>query len=404
MLYRELLIAELNHKRDDFRRYDDEQTDRLESYLSLLKQLAAKTSSEITQKIGKSDEIGALPSAELDVLRDVSKTFDVAWQNHEQARSWALKTLENRTTFAADGSQIQFEREISLPIAAIQVGTFENPHNAAEMYKKQAKISIVTPQDIADFADEFEEPVRTPTIVGLRRFQAETSAIKEFLLAKQGWQARNERMPLAFFDGTFLVSFSKPNSNIGRQYIQAAMEVLMLSKTVQVPLVGYIAQSEARDLIGLLDKLTEGNFLHQPSKMLNDSQILSVETLKNWGDRTAFFYCHRKGLSDYFVDIDTQKPLVGLVYLQTTGDALPARLDVPAWIFERGLLDEVLDTVRAEAVVGLGYPYALETADATAVITMRDRETFLRALADFSARENLNFRISNKKMSKARRR
>ena len=402
MLYRELLIAELNHKREDFRRYDDEQTDRLESYLSLLKQLAAKTSVEIAQRIGKSDEVGALPSAELDVLRAVSKYFDVQWQNHEQARSWALKTLENRTTFAADGSQIQFEREISLPIAAIQVGTFENPHNAAEMYKKQAKISIVTPQDIADFADEFEEPVRTPTIVGLRRFQGEARAIKEFLLAKKGWQARNERMPLAFFDGTFLISFSKPNSSVQRQYIESAREVVLLSKLTEVPLVGYIAQSEARDLIGLLDTINT-SFLHQPSKNLNDAQVLSVETLQNWGDRTAFFYCNRKGLSEYFVD-ENNNPLVGLIYLQTTGDALPARLDVPAWIFERGLLDEVVDAVRAEAVVGLGYPYALETADATAVITMRDRETFLRALADFSARENLNFRISNKKMSKARRR
>ncbi len=403
MLYRELLIHELNNKREDFRRYDDDQTDRLESYLALLKQLAAKTSHEIAQKIGKRDEIGALPSAELDVLRDVFKTFNVMWQNHEQARAWALKTLENRTTFAADGSQIQFEREISLPIAAIQVGTFENPHNAAAMYKKQAKISIVTPQDIADFADEFEEPVRTPTIVGLRRFQAEALAIKEFLREKEGWQTRGERMPLAFFDGTFLISFSKPNSSVQRQYIESAREIVLLSQTTKVPIVGYIAQSEARDLIGLLDAINT-SFLHQPSKTLNDAQILSLETLQNWGDRTAFFYCSRKGLSEYFVDIDTQKPLVGLVYLQTTGDALPARLDVPAWIYENNLLDEVLDAVRAEAVVGLGYPYALETADQTAVITMRDRETFLRALADFSNRENLNFRISNKKMSKARRR
>lgn len=403
MLYRELLIKELGDKRDDFLRFADQQTDELEDYLKLLEQLAATASEKARERIGRNDEIGALPSSELDVLSGVSKKFEAQWQNHEQARAWALETLGNRTTFAADGSQIAFEREISLPVAAIQVGTFENPHSAAENYKKQARISIVTPQDIADFADEFEEPIRTPTIIGLRRFQAEARAVKEFLTAKAGWQARGERMPLAFFDGTFLISFSKPNSSVQREYINSAREIVLLSKRAQVPLVGYIAQSEARDLIGLLDKINT-SLLHQPSKTLSDAAILSRETLRNWGDRTAFFYCNRKGLSEYFVDDSDQQLLVGLVYLQTTADALPARLDVPAWIYEHGLLDEVIDAVRAECVVGLGYPYALETADATAVITMRDRETFLRALADFANRENLNFLVSNKKMSKARRR
>ncbi|MGI8882860.1 MAG: DNA double-strand break repair nuclease NurA, partial [Pyrinomonadaceae bacterium] len=82
----------------------------------------------------------------------------------------------------------------------------------------------------------------------------------------------------------------------------------------------------------------------------------------------------------------------------------PARIDVPAWIYEQGLVEEVLDTIRAECVIGLGYPYALETADQTAVITMRDREIFLRALQDFANREKLNFSVSRKNASKGRRR
>ena len=408
MLYRELLIKELNDKREDFARFADSQNDQIESYAALLKQLAASNSRQIIERIGRNDDIGALPSNELDELRNVAAPFEVVWRNHEAARGWAVEVLRNRATFAADGSQIAFEREINLPVAAIQVGTFENPHCDATNYRKQAQIRIVTPQDIADFADEFDEPVRTPTIIGLRRFQAEIAAIKEFLAAKEGWQERGEAMPLAFFDGTFLVSFSKPNSRVQHEYIQAARDVLMLSKKTKVPLIGYVAQSEARDLIGLLDRINNFEFiktdyLHQPSKTLNDAQILSLETLRKWGERSAFFYCNRKGLSEHFVD-DDAKFLVGFVYLQTASDALPARLDVPAWIFEAGLLDEVVNTVRAECVVGLGYPYALETADATAVITMRDRETFLRALSEFAAREKLNFLVSNKKTSKTRRR
>ncbi|MBA3322368.1 MAG: DNA double-strand break repair nuclease NurA, partial [Pyrinomonadaceae bacterium] len=99
------------------------------------------------------------------------------------------------------------------------------------------------------------------------------------------------------------------------------------------------------------------------------------------------------------------EPLVGFLYLQTTGDgAPPARLDVPAWVLEAGLLEEVVDAVRAECVVGNGYPYALETADAAAVITTRDREQFLRAIQEFAEAEDFAFRVSRKAASKQRRR
>lgn len=402
MLFRELLIQELNNKRDDFARFAQSQSDEIESYIALLSELSAKTSAEIAERLGSKD-VGAIPSNELDRFHALSVTFEPRWRNHEEARKWALEVLQNRTTFAADGSQLVFEREISLRVAAVQVGTFENPHSEEGNYQKQARFSIVTPQDIADFAEEFEEPFRTTTVVGLRRFQTEIKAVEEFLISKSGWRERGERMPLAFFDGTLLVSFSLPTSRVQHEFIRAAQRLAMLSKETGVPLVGYIAQSEARDLINLLDNLPSRNLLHQPSKILTDAQILSVETLRNWGERTTFFYCQRKGLSEYFVD-EAGNALVGLIYLQTTGDALPARLDIPAWIYEQNLLAEVLDTIRAECVIGLGYPYVLETADATAVITVRDRETFLRAFQDFAARENLNFRVSNKKMSKARRR
>jgi hypothetical protein len=83
---------------------------------------------------------------------------------------------------------------------------------------------------------------------------------------------------------------------------------------------------------------------------------------------------------------------------------MPARLDIPSWIFEAGLLQEVLDAVRAECVVGNGYPYALETADAAAVITAQDRARILQTLQMFAEQEKLGFRISRKAMSKSRRR
>ena len=135
----------------------------------------------------------------------------------------------------------------------------------------------------------------------------------------------------------------------------------------------------------------------------NEKRKTENEKLKNWGDRSVFCYSKRHGLNA-FIDPKTEKSLVGFTYLQTTSDSAPARLDIPSWIYEKGFLNEVLDVVRAECVIGLGYPYALETADATAVITARDREIFLRALQDFAMREKLTFNVSRKAASKGRRR
>ena len=60
--------------------------------------------------------------------------------------------------------------------------------------------------------------------------------------------------------------------------------------------------------------------------------------------------------------------------------------------------------MRAECVVGNGYPYAVETADAAAAMTTRDREQFLRVMQDFADEHRFDFRISRKPWSKSRRR
>jgi hypothetical protein len=124
--------------------------------------------------------------------------------------------------------------------------------------------------------------------------------------------------------------------------------------------------------------------------------------LPNWGDRSIFFATNRYGLEEFLDENDY--PIVGFVHLRTSGESQPARIDVPVWIYEAGLLNEVIDVIRAECVIGLGYPYPIEAADATAVINMSDRDVFLKALQNFAEKSNIPFRISPKPLSKARRR
>ena len=403
MLYRELLKGELHNQRADFQRFAQTQAGDLTEYLEKLQKLCNTQSAEIWEKLRDKDDAGALPSAELDAAQSFSFSFTEQWQNHEEARAWANLILQNRTTFAADGSQLYAEKETSLPVAAIQIGWFENPHDANQSYEKNAKFSVLSPEKLLSQ----DEPVIPETKVGQLRFEAEVEKVEEFLQKKSGWQKRGEKMPLAFYDGTLLLSTPHPKTSLQASFTNKLVELARFSASTQVPLVGYVDRSYARDLLSLLDNFEAGAI--QSERTLYDATILHAETanfeqvLKFWGDRTCFCYSKRRGLSA-FMDTETDKAIVGFTYLQTTSKGAPARLDIPSWVYEAELLDEVLDVVRAECVIGLGYPYALETADATAVITMRDREVFLAALQDFASREKLNFSVSRKSASKGRRR
>ena len=201
-------------------------------------------------------------------------------------------------------------------------------------------------------------------------------------------------MPLAFYDNTLITPFPISQESKNR-YIDEMLELIRLSAETEVPLIGYIARSLSRDVLSFLDIF---DFENSRSELVYDSDILFPQILQNWGDRTCFFYAKRKGLKNIFGD------LVGFIYLQTTGSDQPSRIDVPSWVFEKGYLPEIVNVVRAECIIGLGYPYCLETADQTAVITNRDKELFYRALEDFADRQGLNFSISRKAVSKKRRR
>ena len=403
MLYRELLTTELDKQRDDFRHFSQSQASDLTDYLDKLKRLNQTPYAELQRQL-TDKSAGAIPSDELERLETFSVSFAESWANHEAARGWATGILKNRTTFAADGSQLFSEREVSLPVGAIQIGWFENPHSATQRYEKSAYFEILSPEVLLQ---EQTEPINPETRVGERRFHAEVEKAGEFLIKKKGWQARGEKMPLAFFDGTLLVSFSLPQTDLQETFIKRMVGLVKLSRETEVPIVGYVDRSYARDLMNLLDTLAGAQTSNKQT--LYDANILHAstanfsQTLTDWGDRTCFCFSKRKGLSA-FLDEETGEPLVGFTYLQTTSEGAPARLDIPSWIYEKNLLDEVLDVVRAECVIGLGYPYALEAADQTAVITMRDREIFLRALQDFAMREKLNFNVSRKAASKGRRR
>lgn len=403
MLHRERLKGKFKEKHKDFMFFFEAQKRYLVKYLGTLEKISRLKSEEIKQKTSENENIGAVPSEEIDDLDVFSIEFGKSWNNHEEAREWAQEILENRVTFAADGSHYYSEKDASLPIGAVQIGWFENPHNGDERYEKNTDLVIFSPRELLE---NQEEPLKPESRINEEMFFGEIKKTDEFLSKAEGWRDRNERMPLAFLDRPMLLPFAALQSKLQKRFIDVLVNLIKHSRKVKVPVVGYVDRGFSHDIINLISAFC-GETL--PDWTLYDATILGSKISKNhkilrsWGDRTPFCYSRRKGL-EAFIDNKTDESIVGFSYLQTTSDSPPARLDMPIWVYKDGLLEEVLDVVRAECVIGLGYPYSIEAADAAAFISFRDRQTFLRTLQEFAKDNNLGFSFSKKDVSKKRKR
>ena len=209
------------------------------------------------------------------------------------------------------------------------------------------------------------------------------------------------RPPVAFFDGSLVVSFAaRMLETLGVEYIKGVCRLLEVSERTGVPLVGYVDTSLAKDLATMLAAVAG----LPSSQRVADARLLDPHLA--WGDRTRALVCARDDVLGRYVNADGQDfgREICFTYLRTNRLAAPARLDLPRWILRQGLLDYVVDVVRAEVVVGNGYPYCIETADACAVLGASDREHFYRLLQDFATREGLGLSIVPKAASKRRRR
>jgi len=392
MLHRGRVIAALEEKAERFTGYQVSVGDARKAYEEALEAVAGMRRAEIEAALAGIPSPGARPTAEHDE-HGVIVGFGERWENHEQARAWAKEVLLGVPTAAVDGSQIAPSKEISLPVGAVQIGWFVNPHAPGEDYVKDVAFEILAPDELTEDEDAFGGgdvlgfPDRR---VNARRFIGECEKLIELMEGAKDAAAK----PVCFFDGSFVISFVQHmEPALQREYVGAVTALLAASEAHRVPVVGYVDGSYARDLVAMVGHLTEVG----APRSITDGTLLGPRT--GWGDRSAAFVCAREDAVE-----QRYYERVTFAYLKTTAEGLPARLDVPRWVVEEGELDRVADVVRAECVVGNGYPYALETADAVAVITRRDRERFYRMFQGFAEEEGLELRFDSKTVSKRRRR
>jgi hypothetical protein len=381
----------LADKQADF--YDADQASMLvlQAYRQALSIYSRQTAQQLEAALIEFQSTGARPLEPLGYQPNWVIPAKLQWANREQSLTWVEQHLAGIATFAADGSQIFPSKELSLPVALIQIGWFENPHLPGGNYVKDVRLDVMTPAELQDAT--FGSADRQ---VNLRRFEMEIACLIDYMAAHSGRQDR-----LVFMDGSLIATFAEVfDPSLRQAYIHNLLSLLRASETHNIPLVAYIDTSSASDLSRMLQLVGE----LPPAPTLTDSALLSP--LMAWGDRTPLFLCDRAGkegnhgvLSQYAEQADQ----IGFVYLKTN-DGPPARLEFPRWIYEAGLLDRCVDWVRGEVVIGGGYPYVIETADQTAVLQANDRQSFFRILQEWAEQEALDLRFSRKMVSKVRRR
>jgi hypothetical protein len=383
------ILALLQEKRADFERFDYTAQQAFQKYRRALAKASQQTQPVISDHLrdcAPSDR-GAEPLESLENDGNWVKSFGITWQSREDSYAWVRDRLTDIATFAVDGSQIYPGKDISIPIALIQIGWFENFHSADSRYEKDIDIDVMTPADLK--ANSSGDMLNQQ--VNMRRFQMEVERLIQYMEDRAG-----DRTCLAFFDGSLVVSFADTFDPATRDfYVKSVVKLLQASKHYQVPVVGYIDTSYARDLTVMLQRVYD--LPDAPS--IHDAPLLG--TFMQWGDRTPLFSCRRSGvLQDYPTAIANQ---ISFTYLKAH-DGLPIRLELPQWIYEAGRLEQILDWVRGEVIIGGGYPYVIETADQTAVLKAEDSQLFFRLLQDWAKSEDLTLRLSRKMVSKARRR
>lgn len=401
MILHHKIVAQLREKWPGFVAFDASYRHEATGFRSALNRISELSSGEIIALLANEQTPGALPTDEFDSTRKCCLKFPQRFNNHQEARTWACETLLEHTTFAVDGSQIRHDPNFNIPVAAVQVAWFENCHTQGGRYSKDLKFEVLGPEEL--LIEYNGDQVYSEQQVNLHRFELEIETLCQLMEKTSSAREQCLKLPLALFDSSLVISFAdRLHGAMRDRHVKAMLKLLRCSEKTGIPLVGYVDMTYARDLTHMITNCSE----QSEALRVHDAQL--VNDLLSWGDRTPYFICARGGADrnreGVLESFEEYRRKIGFVYLKTNSTTPPARLEIPLWVFERGLLDEVIDLVRAEIIVGNGYPYVIEAADATAVIGSPDRDAFYAIFHRFAREHGVETRISQKATSKLRRR
>jgi hypothetical protein len=412
VITRNKVISALESKRAAFQAFGVEQQQHRADIGAQIARFLRYDSAAIEKRLDALGQewTGALPTAEWDQADGLYLPFTQQWASHREARGWALEILRDRPVLAVDGSQITPTKEYSIPVGAVQIGWFVNEHRDGGHYTKDLEFHILAPQDLIDDEESDDAEQGFPNWqVNQERFARECNKLCE-LMVEYGARPDDEK-PLCFFDGSFIISFAgQLRPARARPYIEAVRRLLHCSTECRVPLVGFVDSSYSHDVVTLMSMVLHGDDGRAGKRpATTDAGMFGQHlTAEEWGARSPLFFCARRDplttnpsrsapRADFYKD-------VAFTYMRLTQERPPARIEMPRWLVDEGRVTDVLNLVRAECIVGAGYPYAIEAADALAVINQQDRQRFYAWFEQFAISVDLPFMESRKSASKRMRR
>ncbi len=311
--------------------------------------------------------------------------FHFNWKNRHDAMELVDSVLSGVAVGAVDGSQIYSDKNYEIPIAVLQTSRIFNRHTEDGDYKQETDASIITPDEfeaasVYSFGSEY---------VDARRFSMECDNIMRLM-------KEHEKLYI-LLDGALILShINVLNRNTREIYVRAIMRLLEASKNTCNPVIGFIDTTMPRDITLMMHFL----FKLKKSKLADTHLFLHLL----WGERTAAFLCDRddrrgeesKSVLDNYGKFKNE---IAFFYMRV-GNGLPARVELPAWAYEEGMVDKIADIIRAECVIRGNYPDMLMRAHDAAVIRMSEHDLFYGMFDNFCKAHGIKINKSAKQFHK----
>ncbi len=315
--------------------------------------------------------------------------------------------------YAADGSQIVGDRHDIAFCYLLNIGRIALRYGTGEDALLDSRATLARPED--DLLDAFEEePTILPRRLALRRQLAELAALAELIEA-----APDNRPALALHDGSLILWPLVTETESFRDDCLNDFHVsLEIARGRNAPLVGYISQSEARDVVNSLriarcpheeahcERLCPGH--DKPRPLYKAPPCAGAERVRDIdlfasrlrpGERSAVFGAQSSKILRKY----TPEQQIHFFYLNTGQEI--ARIELPQWVAQNAdLLAQTHALCWDQACKGDGYPVALAEAHEQAVVRGPERDAFFYFLQQAFVQSKIRVDTTQKARAKRARR
>ncbi|MFB6162478.1 MAG: DNA double-strand break repair nuclease NurA [Halococcoides sp.] len=409
----------LDTSADAIARYAATDSGRIARYRDAIARLPEEwTADEIRAALAEHSYPGAVPRAAFDDADSliVGHPASDDFEHHEDVNAWAREILRGVPVLAVDGSQLPPTTEFTVPLAYVQSAWAVNYHDPEGRLDRSVEGQLLGPDALTCESEDGEYRFVDDQLVGHERFEHEGSVLVEQIeaIAEARDAGEMDRPPIALYDGPLIASFANPLAPETRdRYLDTLSRVIAASAHHEVPLVGYVADSSATELVKMTRLLDMERF--GDDRVVSDADVLA-DLMSPWGDRTIPFLSKRDGSVD---GLETTYEGISyefgddicFSYLNVPPGSALDRIEVPGWCCRAdgpegydSLFEYAVAVVRAEAGVGRGYPEILQQVDSDAVLDATDRQRFHRLVRRWAEASDVPIEWTAKARSKELRR